>query len=101
MTSRTTVVFVILTVRHRSNATETVTLPLKAHVPTTKESSHVASVDIRIVEERGVTVVGVSTGSEEYVVERAVEQVRGGGKKCLPCRLNKTSTRPPSQQPNP
>ena len=46
---------------------------------------------VRIVDEGGVTMVGVPIGTDEYVLERALEVVRDGGADRLargtPCAL--------------
>ena len=52
---------------------KTVALPPKGHAPTVEEISLLASVDVRIVDEGGVTVVGVPIGTDECVLERALE----------------------------
>ena len=54
-------------------------LPPKGHVPTAEEISILQRVDIHVAEERGVRVVGVPTGTEEYVVEPAAGAVTAGG----------------------
>ena len=60
------------------NTANTVALTPKGHAPTA-EISLLASVDVRIVDEGGVTVVGVSIGTDKHVLERTFEVVRGGG----------------------
>ena len=48
---------------------------------------------VRIVDEGGVTMVGVPIGTDEYVLERALEVVRDGGAdrlaRCLAIMLDK------------
>ena len=61
------------------NTATTVALPLKGHAPTVEEISLLESVDIRIVGEGEVTVVGVPIGTGEYVLDRALEVVRDIG----------------------
>ena len=61
------------------NTANTVTLPPKGHAPAAEESSLLESVDVRIVGEGGVTVVGVPIGTDEYVLKRALEVVRDWG----------------------
>ena len=51
----------------------------KGRAPTAEESSLLESVGARIVGEGGMTVVGVPIGSDEEVLERAMEVVRDGG----------------------
>ena len=66
------------------NAAKTVALPPKGHAPTAEKISSVESVEARITDEGGVTVVGVPIGTEEYVRGRAMEVVRDGGPDHLP-----------------
>ena len=61
------------------NIAKMVSLPPKGHAPTAKEISRLESVDVRIVDEGGVTVVGVPIGTDEHVLKRASEVVRDGG----------------------
>lgn len=61
------------------NPVKSVVQPPKEHAPTAEEIQLLESVDVLITEEGGVTVLGVPIGTEEYVVERAVGVVRGGG----------------------
>ena len=58
---------------------KTIALPPKGHAPTAEEISLLESVDVRIAGEGGATAVGVSIGTDEYVLDRAVEVVRDGG----------------------
>ena len=69
------------------NTAKTVALPPKGHGPTAKEISLLESVEVSIVGEGGVTVVGVPIGADEYVLERAMEIVRYGGADRLSCCL--------------
>ncbi|CAN0339095.1 unnamed protein product, partial [Laminaria digitata] len=55
------------------NPAKTVALPPKGHAPTAEEISLLESVGVRIAGEGGVTVVGVPIGTDEYVLERAME----------------------------
>ena len=57
----------------------TVALPPKGRAPTVEGISLLKIVDVRIAGEGGVTVVGVPIGTDEYVLERALEVVRDGG----------------------
>ena len=59
------------------NAAKTMALPLKEHAPTAEKISLLES--FRIADEGGVTVVGIPSGTGEYVRGRAMEVVRGGG----------------------
>ena len=61
------------------NAAKTVALPPTGHARTMEEILLLESVEVRIADEGGVTVVGVPTGTEEYVRGRAMEVARGGG----------------------
>ena len=61
------------------NPAKTVALPPKGHAPTAEEISLVESVDVSITGEGGATVVGVPIGTDEYVLDRAMEVVRDGG----------------------
>ena len=60
------------------NPGKTIALPPKGYVPTA-EISLLESVDVRIAGEGGATVVGVPIGTDEYVLDRAMEVVRDGG----------------------
>ena len=60
------------------NAAKTVALPPKGHASTAEDISLLETVDVRIADEGGVTVVGVPIGTEEYVRERAMEVLRHG-----------------------
>ena len=53
------------------NTSKTVALPEKSHAPTAEDISILKSVDVRVAYKGGVTVVGVPTGNDEYVLERA------------------------------
>ena len=61
------------------NTSKTVALPEKSHAPTAEDISILKSVDVRVAYKGGVTVVGVPTGNDEYVLERAREIVKEGG----------------------
>ena len=61
------------------NTSKAVTLPPKGHAPTAEEISLLQSVDVRVAYEVGVTVVGVSIGHDEYVLDREREIVKEGG----------------------
>ena len=69
------------------NPAKTVVLPPKGHAPMTGEISLLESVDVRIADEGGVTVVGAPIGTDEYVLERVMGVVsdRGTGRlaRCL------------------
>ena len=51
----------------------------KGHAPAMREISLLESVEVRIADEGGVTMVGVPIGTEEYVRGRSMEVVRDGG----------------------
>ena len=61
------------------NAAKTVALPPKGNAPAVEDNSLLESVHVRMVDEGGVTGVGVPIGTDEYVMERALELVRDGG----------------------
>ena len=61
------------------NTAKTVALPPKGQAPTADKTSLRESLDVRIVDEGGLTMVGVPTGTDEYVLEQALEVVRDGG----------------------
>ena len=65
------------------NTAKTLALPPKEHAPTAEDISLLERVGVRIVGERGVRMVGVPIGTDEYVLERAMEAVRDGGADCL------------------
>ena len=67
------------------NNAKTVAFPPKGHAPTAEEISLLQSVDVRIVDEGEITVVGVPIGRDEYMLERALEIVRDGGADRLSC----------------
>ena len=68
---------------------KTITLPLKGYAPTAEEISLPESVDVRIAGEGRATVVGIPIGTDEYVLDRAIEVVRDGGADRLPrCLAN-------------
>ena len=58
------------------NPAKTVALPPKGHTMTAEEISLLESVDVSITGEGGATVVGVPIGTDEYVLDRAMEVVR-------------------------
>ena len=58
------------------NPAKTVALPPKGHAPTAEEILLRESVDVRIADEGGVSVVGVLIGTDEYVLERAMGVVK-------------------------
>ena len=60
------------------NPAKTIALPPKGYAPTA-EISLLESVDVRIAGEGGATVVGVPLGTDEYVLDQAMEVVRTGG----------------------
>ena len=60
------------------NTSKTVALSPKGHAPTAEDISLLESVDVRVADEAGVTVVGVPIGTDEYVLERAREIVEKG-----------------------
>ena len=61
------------------NPAKTVALPPKGHAPTTKDISHLASVDVRIADKGETTVVGVPIGTDDYVLERPMEVAKDRG----------------------
>ena len=61
------------------NPTKTVALPPKGHAPTAEDISLLERVDVRIADEGGVAVVGVPSGTDEHMLERAMEVVKDGG----------------------
>ena len=61
------------------NTSKTVALPPNDHAPTAEEISRLESVDVRVTDEGGVTVVGVPIGTDEYALERAREIIKEGG----------------------
>ena len=61
------------------NAAKTVAPPPKGHAPTMEGISLLESVEVRIADEGGVTVVGVPIGTEVYVWGRELEVVRDDG----------------------
>ena len=65
-----------------------VALRPKWHAPMAGDISLLESVDVRIADESGVTVVGVPIGTGEYVLERAMGVLKDGGvdrhARCLP-----------------
>ena len=54
-------------------------MPPKGHVPTSEEIVLLEGIDVRITERGGVTVVGVPIGTDEYVMDSAMEIVKNGG----------------------
>ena len=64
-----------------------VALTPKGHARTAEDISLLESVDVRIVGDGGVTLLGVPIGADEYVLERAMEIVRYGGADRLSCCL--------------
>lgn len=84
-----------------ANPAKTVVLPLEGHARTAEEISLLASVDVRISEKEGVTMVGVLIGTEEHVVERTVGVVKDEGAAAwhvasLACRISKRRPTSPS-----
>ena len=61
------------------NPAKTIKLPPEGYAPKAEEVSLLESVDVRIAGEGGATVVGVPIGTDEYVLDRAMEVVRDGG----------------------
>ena len=61
------------------NTSKTVALPPKDHAPKAKEISLLERVDVCVADERGMTVVGVPIGIDEYVLERARKIIKEGG----------------------
>ena len=55
------------------NPAKTITLPPKGYEPTAEKILLEESVDVRIASEGGATVVGVPIGTDEYVLDRAME----------------------------
>lgn len=55
-----------------SNPTKTVVLPPKGHTQTAEEIAPPESIDVRVVEEGEVMVVGVSIDAEECLLEQAM-----------------------------
>ena len=72
---------------------KTVALPPKGRASTAEDNSLLGSVDVRIVGKGEVTMVCVPIGTDEYVLERALEVVRDGGAdrlaRCLAIMLDK------------
>ena len=56
-------------IRIVANPAKAVALPPKGHALTAEDISLLESVDVRIAEEGGVTVVSVPIDTEEYVLE--------------------------------
>lgn len=54
-------------------------LPLKGYAPTAEEAPLLENVDVSIASEGGATVEGIPIGTDEYVMDRAMEVVRDGG----------------------
>ena len=69
------------------NTSKTVALPPESLAPTVEEISLLESVDVRVVDEEGATVVGVPIGTDDYVLERAGEIVNEGGTDHIACCL--------------
>ena len=61
------------------NPAKTVAIPPTGHAPSAEEISLLGSVDVRIADKGGVTVVGVPIGTDGWVLERAMEAVKDGG----------------------
>ena len=61
------------------NPTKTIALPPKRCAPTVEEISLLESVGVRIAGEGGAAVVGIPIGTDEYVLDRAIEVVRDRG----------------------
>ena len=84
------------------NHAKTIALPRKGYAPTAEEISLLESVDVRIAGKGGATVVGVPIGTDEYVLDRAMEVVRNGGAdrlgRCL--ATSRTRKRRPSSSSN-
>ena len=59
-----------------ANPANNVAIPPKGHAPTAEEILLRESVDVRIADEGGVSVVGVLIGTDEYVLERAMGVVK-------------------------
>ena len=57
------------------NTSKTMVLPPKDHGPRAEEISLLESVDVRVADKGGVTVVGVPIGTYKYVLARARETV--------------------------
>ena len=61
----------------------------KGNVSTAEEFSLPESADFHVVGEGGVAVVGAPIGTDEYVLERAMEVVKdGGADRLAPCPAN-------------
>ena len=58
------------------NPGKTIAFAPKGHVPTPEEISLLAGVGVRIAYERGIKVVGVPVGSDEFAIESAIGIVR-------------------------
>ena len=74
------------------NPAKTIALPPKGYASTAEEILLLESIDVRIAGEGGATVEGVQIGTDEYVLDRAIEVVRDGGAdrraRCLlACRI--------------
>ena len=58
------------------NPTKTIALPPKGYAPTAEGMSLLESVGVRIASKGGAAVVGVPIGTDEYVLDRAIDVVR-------------------------
>ena len=80
------------------NQSKTVTLAAEGHVPTPENTSFLAGVGVRIVDEGGIKVVGVPVGTDElFAIESAIGIARDGGRNnscgyCHECRIHKRPT---------
>ena len=83
------------------NTTKNMALALKGQAPTGEEILLLENVDVHIVGEGRVTVVGVTIVTDEYVLERASEVMSDGGADGLAhcfttCWTRKRRPAPPS-----
>lgn len=69
------------------NPAKAVALPPDGHIPTMGYVPLLESVHVRVANEAGVTVVGVPIGTDERVLERAMEVVKDRGVDRLECCL--------------
>lgn len=76
------------------NTTKIVTLPTTGHSPTDEEMALLQSVDACIADEGGVTVFGISIGTDEYVLERDMEPAKDGRADWLARYLANMSNKP-------
>ena len=76
------------------NPRKTVALHAKGHAPTPEQIALVKGISVSIAERRGVKVVGVPIGTDEYARESSMEIVRNGGAE----QLSRMLSRMPDKQ---